>query len=140
MPTTILSLELEGLKQLADLLLGAAYSDGQFDGFEAGEISDILDEVADGELPVEVSKHLSGFNPDSFSVEDACEAMDLSTEEERQAVVALVTRVTEADSLHDLGETAYLRRVINALGGDASEYEAHLFDVVVIKPPPTPKG
>jgi len=139
MSEATLRLNTRQLKSLAELLLGAAHADGHFDGLEAGEIGDILHEVVDGDLPSEVSMHLSRFDMDEFSIEASCEAMNLTTDEDRRAFVSLVTRVTEADSLHDLAETDYIRRVVDAIGGDVAAYEEHMFDVVVVKPPPMPK-
>lgn len=139
MSEATLRLNNEQLKSLAELLLGAAHADDHFDGLEAGEISDILHEVVDGDLPSEVSMHLSKFDMDGFSVEASCKAMNLTNHEDRQALISLVTRVTEADSLHDLAETDYIRRVVDAIGGDVEAYEQHMFDVVVVKPPPMPK-
>ena len=135
---TTLNLDNNQLRHLARLLMGAAHSDGEFDGFEAGEISDILEETVDGELPSAVSLDMAKFDTAAFDVQDSCNQLGLANDDERRAVVALITRVTEADSLHDLAESAYIRQVVAALGGDLNEYEAHMFDVVVVKPPPLP--
>ncbi len=140
MSTANLTLDTEQLKRLAELLLGAAHADGHFDGLEAGEIGDILHEVVDGDLPSEVSLHLSKFDMSEFSLCESCDEMNLESDEERRAVISLVTRVTEADSLHDLAETDYIRQVVDAMGGDVDAYEGHMFDVVVVKPPPMPQG
>lgn len=139
MSEATLTLDTEQLKRLAELLLGAAHADGHFDGLEAGEIGDILHEVVDGDLPSEVSMHLSKFDMADFSVQESCHEIGLDSDEDKRAVISLVTRVTEADSLHDLAETDYIRQVVDAIGGDVEAYEGHMFDVVVVKPPPLPK-
>ncbi len=133
-----LDLNEDQMVHLVRLLMGAAMADGEFDGLEAGEISDILHEVFDGDVPSAVSMEMAKFEVEDFSVQESCDALNFSTDAQRSALIALVTRVTEADSLHDLAESSYIKQVVGAIGGDVEAYEQHMYEVVVVRPPPLP--
>ena len=136
-----LILDTEQLKFLAELLLGAAYADGEYDGHEAEAIGDILrKQVRDGELPVEVTGHLAGFDVDEWSVAAACSALGLEGSEQRRAVLQLISEVTHADDVLDHDESEYIRVVGEALGATPSEYEDLTFELTIEvgSPPPIP--
>lgn len=128
------------LEALCDLLMAAAHADGEFDGLEAGEIADALDEVVNGEMPAELSIRLSRFNPDEFDMAATVAVLASLAHEDKLAVLSLVTRIIEADALHDLAEAEFLRGVAWELDCQAEEIEAHTFEVEIIAPPPLPKG
>ena len=136
------AIRLEGaqLAALCDLLMAAAHADGEFDGLEAGEIADVLDEVVQGALPAEISIRLSRFDAASFDLHAVAGALQGLSVVDREGVLSLVTRVIEADDLHDLAEADFIREVARELGCDATQVEAATFEVEILSPPPLPKG
>lgn len=141
--TQQLVLDTQQLKHLAELLLGAAYADGDYDGHEAEAIGGILRaQVREGELPEEVTGHLAAFDIDAFSVDEAAKGMSLDGAEQRRAVLQLISEVTHADDVLDHDESEFIRLVGRALGAAPDEYEDLTFDLVTIQvtsPPPIPE-
>lgn len=136
-----ISLDIEQLKALAELLIGAAYADDDYDGHEAESIGDILRSlVPDGELPMEITGHLAMFDIDTFALGDACTRLGLQDATERRAILRLISEVTHADDVLDLAESEYIKRAGEALGASPEEYEDLTFDLVAIAvtPPPVP--
>lgn len=134
-----LTLSDDQIYHLTSLLVGVASVDDDFDVFEADEIGDILDELCGGRaIPRDVSLMIANFDPASFSEEEACRALGLQTQQEKDAVLSLVMRVAHSDSIADAQENAYLVRVAEFLG--ASFEEIDLNDVIEIVPLPVPKG
>lgn len=135
-----IQLKMHQLEALCDLLMAAAHADGEFDGLEAGEIADALDEVVAGEMPAELSIRLSRFDVDAFDMAATLENFADLSKDDKLAILALVTRIIEADSLHDLAEADFLRGVAWEMECSAEEVDAHTFEVEIITPPPVPKG
>lgn len=133
-----LTLDETQMHAFADLLMGAAYADGEFDGMEAGEIADILHEVI-GDYPGELSLRLSQFAPEDLDIRASAGRLASLSKGERQAILALLVRVTDSDAIHDLAESEYLREVIDAMGCDTEGFEAQAFEVEIVSPPPLPK-
>ncbi len=136
-----IELGVEQLKALAELLIGAAYADDDYDGHEAESIGDILRSlVPDGELPMEITGHLAMFDIDTFALDDACARLALDGSTQRRAILRLISEVTHADDVLDLAESEYIKRAGQALGASPEEYEDLTFDLVAIAvtPPPVP--
>lgn len=135
-----LNLDVEQLLCLASILLGAAYADGSYDGAEAEEIGDILHELIDEDsFPGLLADHIDTFDREAFELESVVDALALEDADERQAVLALVHRVTEADDIHDLEESDYIERLADLLGVEDEYYDEYLIEVIeVIEPPPLP--
>lgn len=136
-----LNLTTEQIKHVAALLMGAAYADGDYDGHEAEAIGDILRGlVPDGELPVEVTGHLARFDIDEFDVVATCAALALDDQQAKLDVITLVSRVTDADGVHDLSESEYIEAVAAALGVDESLVDDHTIELIELSsPPPIPE-
>lgn len=136
---TTLSLRDDQIVSLAGLLAGVASADGDFDVFEAEEIGDILTElVYGGEVPLEASRLLATFDPEEFSVEHACQHLELIDQREKDAVVALLMRVVHADDVAHARENAYIVRVATQLGAHFEEVD--MDDVIeIVAPPPVPQ-
>jgi len=137
-----LKFNIDQLKILSELLLGAAHADGDFDGHEAETIGDILrSHVPDGELPPEVTRHLAHFDVESFDLSLACALLGVTSAEERRGVLRLVSEVTHADDVLDMAESEYIIQVAKALGARTEEYEDLTFELLPIEvvPPPLPK-
>jgi uncharacterized tellurite resistance protein B-like protein len=135
-----LNLDVEQLLCLASILLGAAYADGSYDGAEAEEIGDILhDLIEDDSFPDQLADHIDTFDLDAFELDSVVDALSLEDDEERQAVLALVHRVTEADDVHDLEESDYIERLADLMGVEDEYYDDYIVDVIeVVEPPPLP--
>lgn len=133
-----LKIDSDQLSTLAEVLLGAAYADADYDGREAEVITSILSElVKDGRLPDEVEMKLTSFNEDSFDVEGACGTLNFNAKQ-RHAVFGLLARVVEADDVHDLSESMYITRVAKALGAKPEEYSEYVVEFIEVTPPPLP--
>lgn len=135
---TTLSLREDQVTHLAGLLAGVASADGDFDLFEADEIGEILTEITPGhQIPLEASRLIASFDAEAFSEEEACAALDLQTQREKDAVLALMMRVVHADAVSDAQENAYLVHVAELLGAHFEEIE--MDDIIeIVTPPPLP--
>jgi uncharacterized membrane protein YebE (DUF533 family) len=133
---------------LCELLLGAAYADGQLQPQEATEIRALLIELA-GESRVEVEACIASFEPAKFDLASLIGYFRDDTEEERAKLLILASKVVDADDEVDLAENEYLRTLATALAlppaalaGLALDIEAEeiqeTFDVVRKGPPPIP--
>ncbi len=137
--TQSIQLDEAQLKALCDVLMAAAHADGEFDGLEAGEISDVLAEVISGNLPDALSTQLSRFSAEAFKLCDSVGPLLTLAKPDRLAVLGLVTRVIEADAVHDMAEADFLRALALALDCAVSDVAMHTFNVEIITPPPLPK-
>lgn len=134
-----LSLTLTQVCHVAELLLGAANADGDFDGHEAETIGDILRSlVSDGSLPSEVTGHLAKFDVDELDVAKTCGELNGLSEGDREAILGMVVRVVEADEVHDFAEDEFIHVVANALHVDETHYTQYTVDLIEIVPPPLP--
>lgn len=99
---------------LCELLLGAAYADGELHANEKTEIRALLVELA-GEQRVEVEACIASFEPDKFKPSSVIGIFQGDSEAERQKLLLLVSTVIEADETIDLAENEYLRALATAL-------------------------
>jgi len=134
---------LDELKVIGHILMGAASADGKVDGDEAETIMAIMAEMlGDRELP-DLKPHLRAFSPASFDLSAAAKQLHLAGASDRRALLQLVARVTDADDVHDLREDDYIRAVATAIGAEASEYESLTVELTFIsslEPPALPAG
>ena len=134
-------LNLDELKTIASILMGAAHADGSVDGDEADTILEILNEMlGDREMP-DVRSHLEGFDPGSFDLAAAAGSLHLAGSEDRRSLLLLVSRVTDADDVHDLREDDYIREVAAAIGAEPEEYAnltVELTFISSLEPPEIP--
>ncbi|HRE87974.1 MAG TPA: TerB family tellurite resistance protein [Myxococcota bacterium] len=107
------------LAAIGELMLGAAWSDGRRDAVEIVAIAEQLKEFVDmPELPSYVVARMEGFDPSSFSVEEAAGRLRFEDDGDRLGVLKLLARVAGADRhLHE-GELDYLKRFASAVGLD----------------------
>lgn len=131
-----LTIELDDdqLQHLAHLLLGAAWADQELHGLEQAAIDRILEDlVQGGQLPAVVRDYIDSFDPDAVSVDDAVAGLNVDAPDDRQAILALVARVIDADFTYDFQEGDYLKRVAAALGAEEDEYVNHIVRTVRLK-------
>ena len=138
------------LVPLCDVLLGAAYADGQLAEAERAELRALIEDLA-GKLPADVDLRINQFDPKKFDLTAATAPFRGDPEDERRKLLFLVGAVIDADEEVDLAEDDYLRALAKALGlppsaldGLTVEVEAEeikqTFAAVRKGPPPPPKG
>jgi uncharacterized tellurite resistance protein B-like protein len=115
---------------ICELLLGAAYADGEFHRQENTEIRALLVELA-GEMRVEVEACIASFEPAKFDPSSVIGIFRDDSEEERRRLLLLVSTVIEADEEIDLAENEYLRKVASALALPPSALEGLVVDVEI---------
>ncbi len=99
---------------LCELLLGAAYADGELHPDEKTEIRALLVELA-GEQRVEVEACIASFEPERFDPSSVIGIFQNDSEAERQKLLLLVSTVIEADETIDLAENEYLCELAKSL-------------------------
>ncbi len=135
-------LDLDGACALADLLLGAAYADGAFDGSERQAIERVLGERVGLPLPAALADHVARFDPAALDLPAAVARLGLRGAADRRGLLALVASVTDADDLHDLSEDTYLNELADAAGASDEERRGVTLDFiwdVSLVPPPMPQ-
>jgi len=121
---------------LAQILLGAAHSDGFYAATEAVAIATILARFVDLDpLPDQVREAMSAFDAATFDLEAACRRLTIETRRDRRELLELVSRVMDADLVLDSREAAYMRRLGQAIGASDEEVAALVADA---EPPPVP--
>ena len=127
------------LQAIAELLMGTAYADGDYDGHEAEQIGETLRELVAGQsLPPEVTRHLAAFDIDDFHMESSCApllGLDTLT---KLAILRCVSTIAEADGVHALAETEFIQQLAKALGLDPKDVSDLTVEVVELKQAPTP--
>ena len=133
---------------LCELLLGAAYADGEFQSQEKTEIRALLVELA-GESRVEVEACIASFEPATFDPSSVTGSFKNDSEDERRKLLLLASTVIEADDQIDLAENDYLRNLASLLSLPASALDGLVVDVEISEvketfnavrkgPPPVP--
>ena len=137
-------INIDQIKRIADILMGAAYADGSLDGVELKTVVTILSSLMGGAIPTEVKTHLGAFRTEKFDLPRTCEGLELAGPKDRKGLLALVAKITEADEIHDLDESAYIRRVATHIAASPDEWRGLTVEIVSISslytaPPPIPK-
>ncbi|MCA9672462.1 MAG: TerB family tellurite resistance protein [Myxococcales bacterium] len=138
-------LDLPELETIAELLMGAAYADGTLDGSEMKEVVKVLAELLETDpesLPESVLTKLSVFEAEEFDIESACNGLTMAESQDRRGLLALLSKICDADDVHDLEEAHYIRRVADLIGASDEECKGLAMEVVQVRevnePPPTP--
>ena len=115
------------LLAIADLLLGAAHADARLSWAERSAIARVLAGfVEQDELPEEVRARIHDFDPTRLDVERAVAQLTVQSRRDRLELLALVSRVIDADAVLRPEEAGYLRRVAAAIGASEDELEPFL--------------
>jgi len=140
----------ERVELIADLLMGAAYADGQLQGEEAAAVRRLLGVLLEtAVLPGQLESRIRAFTPQVFSLEATAEPFRGDSTANKRRLLELVAAVHEADGELDLDEDEYLKRLASALGmADAELRDLALsVDVTelrdnlpVLSAPPWPPG
>ena len=136
-------LNYDELITIGQILLGAAFVDGEVDGHEVDTISDILIQLTGQDaLPEAVASKLEAFDPASFDLDAACGRLHLATPDDRRALLSLIAEVTDADDIHTCDENDYILRVARNIGAQPEEYDDLTMEMTHISsvgPPPIPR-
>lgn len=132
------------IMRVAAVLMGAVYADGEVDGSETATVYSILGQlIGEQELPQAVRELMAHFDPSSFQLEQTCAGLLLESPEDKQALLALVAEITDADDVHSCTEDDYLRRVARAIGASEEDLAGLTMEMVEIStlspPPPLPE-
>lgn len=113
---------------LCELLLAAAYADGELQAQEATEIRALLIELA-GESRVEIEACIASFEPATFDLGSIAGYFRDDTEEQRERLLLLASKVVDADDVVDLAENEYLTALANALALPSSALTGLAIDI-----------
>ena len=103
------------LLSLCDLLMGAAYSDGQLADAERASIRAQLARLAGGTLPPDVDAQLDAFHPWRFDIAAAASQFRGDPEDDRRKILVLAAAIIDADEEINFFEDSYLRALAAAL-------------------------
>jgi uncharacterized tellurite resistance protein B-like protein len=107
------------LGAIGELMLGAAWSDGDRQAVEIIAIAEQLKEFVDmPELPPHVVDRLEAFDPKTFSIEEACSRLRFEDDGDRLGVLKVLARVAGADRHLHPDELVYLKRFAACVGLD----------------------
>ena len=133
---------------IADVLLGAAYADGALDAAELLEARRILADLHHGtELPAEVERHITSFDPSKFDLASAAAAFKNDSPQRKRRLLEMVATMREADGEFDFAEDDYLCALGDAIGvpredfadlSSSIEIELLREDFVALTGPPPP--
>ncbi len=122
LPDPALEPHVRQLVAIAELLLGAAQSDGTVSWSERSAIATVLAGfLGEGDLPEIVHARVKAFEFGRFDMDKACAQLSLNSPEDRTNLLGLIARVTDADAVLKIGERSYLRRVAKAIGASDAE-------------------
>lgn len=126
------------LAHIADLLMAAAGADEETLSAETSAVRKILKELSGGKVSAELDARVRGFDARRFDLAVTAEGIGSLDEAHRRALLALVSRVTESDEVHDLAESDFIVRVAKVLGAAPGEYQGLTVELLVPTPPPIP--
>jgi len=115
---------------LCELLLGAAYADGELHHQEKTEVRALLAEVA-GEMRIEVEACIASFDPTQFDLKTTASAFRDDPEEDRRRLLLLASTVVDADDQMHFAESDYLRALATALGLPSSALAGLTVDIEI---------
>lgn len=119
------------IELVADILMGAAYTDNHLHGDEKEAIKELLEGlVKEQSLPEKLRARIEAFSPKSFDLEAVAEVFVGDTTEQKRALLQLVVAVNDADQEYDLDEDQYLRKVAFAIGLDLQHFADLVLDIV----------
>ena len=119
---------------LADLLMGAAYSDEKLDGREVDTVREKLATWLEvDEIPEKLQERLDAFDPKSFNLDVTASLLHLDDQAQAYKVLELVAAVNEADGELDLAEDQYLQSLATVLGLAESEYADLKLEILAIE-------
>jgi uncharacterized tellurite resistance protein B-like protein len=121
------------INEVADLLMIAAYADGQLLGEEKSAVAKLLRQVLGAStLPMDVNFRIEEFAPATFDLEKTAAVFASDPPATKRALLQLIAAVHAADAEHDFDEDAHLRQVATAIGLPPSAYADMVIDILEI--------
>lgn len=115
---------------ITDLLMGAAYADGSFEGREEATVRRLLGELLDGAaLPAETDARIAGFDRKAFDLDAAAAHFRADSPERKRKLLELVVAVRDADDVFDTDEDDYMISLARALDMQPEEYADLALDI-----------
>jgi uncharacterized tellurite resistance protein B-like protein len=131
LPLSSLEPHVRQLAAMAELMLGIAHADGSVSWAERATIASVLASFLDErKLPPEVDERIKAFDPAGFDAAATAKYLDLRTSDDRVALLDMVSRVADADTMLGEHEQTYLRKVAAAIGATEDELAPFLADDV----------
>ena len=139
------------IELLADLFLGAAYSDDKFSADERAFVRRLLAELlCVDQVPGYLNRRIEGFDKDNFDLRAAAKAFIAEPPMSKRRLLELVAQVNHSDGVLDFAEDDYLRDLAEALGVSAADYNDLVLEYEIEKlrdsflkivgtPPPLPE-
>jgi putative colanic acid biosynthesis UDP-glucose lipid carrier transferase len=113
----------QGVGHVADLMLGAAHSDGKYCGREEKTVRGLLLQLLQRDrLPDALEAKLATFDPKRFDLVDSVSAFSENSATTNRRLIELVRLVCDADAMVALSEDNYLIALALALSMAPSEY------------------
>lgn len=117
------------IELLADLFLGAAYSDNSFCEEERSYIRKLLaDLLCVDEIPHYLHRRIESFDRKTFDLKAAAREFASEPPMSKRRLLELVAHVIQADNIYDFAEDDYLRELAELLEVSRDEYKDLVLD------------
>lgn len=114
---------MDSIRPIADLMMGAAYSDDHFCEHEEITVRRLLCRLlGTNDLPEELQQHIAAFKPDEFDLETSVEAFAARSRTTRRRLLELVREVCDSDATYALPEERYMLDIVASLAIDPDMY------------------
>jgi exopolysaccharide biosynthesis polyprenyl glycosylphosphotransferase len=114
----------QSIRHVADLMLGAAYVDGEYCGKEQETVRGLLLQLLQRDrLPDALEKQLATFDPKRFDLRESAEGFSASSRTEKRRLLELARLVCDADATVTLQEDNYLIGLALALSMVSEDYQ-----------------
>jgi putative colanic acid biosynthesis UDP-glucose lipid carrier transferase len=103
---------------VVDLLMAAAWADGEIEARERNRVREVIAELASTDtnhLPLSIERRIATFDPEKFDLDATVSALRNMTARERRRFVAMVRSVCEANDAFDIEEDRFIMAVVLAL-------------------------
>lgn len=128
-----MAVNVERIRVIADLLLGAAYADKNLSGHEEATIRTMLAKLLETDLPAAVDEQIRKFDVAAFDLASVAKDFAKDPPLKKRELIELVAGVHDADDELDLDEDEYIRKLAEALGMPKSDYEDLSIEVLSIE-------
>lgn len=119
----------EKIELLADLFLGAAYSDNSLCDEERSYIRKLLaDLLCVEEIPGFLDRRIESFNNEKFNLEVAAKEFASEPPMSKRRLLELIAHVIQADNIYDFAEDDYLRELAEFLDVSPDDYKDLVLD------------
>jgi len=116
--------DFDSIRPVANVLMGAAHSDGKFCEREQQAVRGVLCQLLGVEvLPEEIERLVSEFDPARFDLRSAVDDLTRQSRASEERTLQLVRKVCEADARIDINEDDYMVALALALSLSPARYK-----------------